>query len=119
MNLAKQYLESLLTAHKSRDNVKVINNTAANGSDYLIKPYETLVIVDNDASWTQNLFLPHVGESIGMMLTIRVVDTGGGGTIADNDDSDSDWSDLTYNADNEYAVLLNTGRGWITLATDM
>lgn len=119
MNLAKQYFESLQSAHKGLDNIKVINNTASNGDDYTIKPYETLVVVDNDGAYTQNLFLPFVGESIGMILTIRVVDTGGGGTIADHDDSDSDWSDLTYNADNEYAVLLNTGRGWISLATDM
>lgn len=117
--LSKQYLESLLTAAKSRSNVKYINNTAANGTTYRIKPYETLVIVDNDSSYTQSLYLPYVGESAGMILTIVFPDYGGGGTVADNDDSLSDWSDLTNNADNEYCVLYNDGRGWKVLVTDM
>jgi hypothetical protein len=117
--LSKQLLESLQTAAKENANVKVINNTASNGDDYTIKPFETLVIVDNDASYTQNLFLPAVAESKGVTITIYVPDVGGGGTIADNDDSRSDWADLTMNADGEYAILYNTGAGWIKLASDM
>lgn len=115
----KQYAEALATAAKSKDNVKIIRNTAENGADYYIKPYEDTVIVYNSGAYTQNLFLPRVGESVGMVLSIVIPDFGGGGTIADNDDSIADWSDLTNDADNEYAILFNTGRGWISLASDM
>lgn len=117
--MSLDYLQNLQQAQKSHDHIKIINNTADNGDDYTIKPYETLVVVNNDASYTQDLFLPFVAESAGMLLTILIPDFGGGGTIADNDDSQSDWSDLTYNADDEYAVLFNTGKGWIKLASDM
>lgn len=117
--LSKQYMESLQTAMKGNDHVKVINNTASNGDDYYIKPYETVVIVDNDGSYTQDLYLPYVAESAGMILTIMVPDFGGGGTIYDNDDSQSDWSDLTMDADGEYCILFNTGKGWIKIASDM
>ena len=117
--MTKQYLESLLTGAKGNKNVKVINNTTVNGDDYHIKPYETLVIVNNTATYTQDLFLPYIGESVGMMLVIKVPDFGGGGTIYDNNDSDSDWTDLTMNADNEYAVLFNNGRSWCTILSDM
>ena len=113
------YMQNLQQAMKSNSHIKVINNTAENGDDYRIKPFETLVIIDNDGSYTQDIFLPYVAESAGMILTILVPDFGGGGTIADNDDSQSDWSDLTMNADDEYAILMNTGRGWIKLVSDM
>lgn len=119
MTMDKSYMESLQTAMKSKDHVKVINNTDSNGDDYTIKPYETLVIVNNSASYTQDLYLPYVAESKGMWLTIRVVASGGNGTIYDNDDSDADWSDLTMDNDNEYAILYNNGRGWIKIASDM
>ena len=83
----RQQLVGLQTARSNRKNVKVIRNTAANGADYTIKPYENVVVVYNSGSYTQNLFLPFVAESVGMHLTILVPDVGGGGTIADNDDS--------------------------------
>jgi hypothetical protein len=117
--LTKQLMESLQTAAKSRQNVVYLNNSAANGDDYQIKPYETLIIVTNTGSYTQNLFLPHVGESVGVTITVLVPDVGGGGTLADRDDSQADWSDLTMDGDNEYAILHNTGRGWISIASDM
>jgi len=115
----KQLMESLQVAAGNRNNVKYINNLTGDGSDYQIKPYENLVIVSNSSNYSQNLFLPHVGESVGCMITIMVPDFGGGGTIADRDDSQSDWADLTNDADNEYAVLYNDGRGWKQLLTDM
>ncbi len=117
--MTKQLMESLQVAAKGRNNVVYIRNTAENGDDYQIKPYETLIIVDNDASYTQNLFLPFVAESVGVTITILVPDFGGSSTLADRDDSVADWSDLTMNADNEYAIVFNNGRGWITLKTDM
>jgi len=117
--MTKQLMESLQTAAKSRQNVVYINNTAANGDDYQIKPYENLIIVTNSSTYTQNLFLPFVAESVGCTITIMVPDFGGGGTIADRDDSQSDWADLTNDADGEYCIVHNDGRGWKTLLTDM
>ena len=118
--LDKQYMENLQMAMKGNDHVKVITNTASNGDDYYIKPFEISVIVINSGSYTQDLFLPSVAESKGMLLTINVPDFGGGGTIYDQNDSNAtDWTDLTMNADSEYAILYNTGLGWITLKTDM
>ena len=111
-----QYLQS---ARKENAHQKVINNTSVNGDDYTIQPFETLVFVNNDASWTQDLYLPRVAESVGMTLTIVVPDVGGGGTIYDHDDSLTTWADLTMDADAEYAVIHNTGLGWVTLITDM
>jgi hypothetical protein len=117
--LSEYLMRALQTAAKEGGNKVFINNTAANGDDYYIKPYETTVIVTNSASYTQSLFLPAVGESVGVIITIIVPDVGGGGTLADQDDSQADWADLTMNADNEYAILFNTGRGWIKLVSDM
>ena len=117
--MTKYNVEALQTAMKSRANVVYINNTAANGALYHIPPYVNLVIVTNSASYTQSLRLPSVAESVGLTLTIMFPDFGGGGTVSDNDDSLSDWSDLTNNADNEYCVLFNDGRGWKVLVTDM
>jgi hypothetical protein len=117
--LSKQLMESLQTAKKSKGDVVFLNNTAANGADYYIKPYESLIFVNNDGSYTQNIFLPAVGESVGAIITIVVPDFGGGGTIADQDDSLAGWTDLTNNADDEFAVVYNDGIGWKTLVTTM
>lgn len=119
MNLTKQYLENLQTAQKGKDNIVHLNNTEETGDDYYIKPYETEIFVDNDSTYEQDIFLPFVGESVGMMITIRIVDAGGGGDICDQDDSLSDWSDLSYDADDEYAILYNDGSGWLKIASDM
>jgi len=117
--LDQAYMQNLQQAMKSNSHVKVINNTAANGDTYTIKPYETQVIVDNDSSYTQSLLLPAVAESAGMILTIAFPDYGGGGTIEDQDDSLVTWSTLTNNADGEYAVLYNDGKSWLVLVTNM
>jgi len=114
-----QYMNALQGARKGNEHVKVINNTTVAGDDYYIQPFETLIFVNNDSTYTQDLYLPRVGESVGMTLTIIVPDVGGGGTIYDNDDSLVTWADLTMNADSEYAVIHNTGQGWVTLITDM
>jgi hypothetical protein len=104
-----------------RENVTIINNTAANGDDYYISPRELVIIVDNDASYTQNIFLPKTSECrIGQIIAVLFVDYGGGGTLADQDDAAGAlWSDLTNDADNEYAILYNTGVGWVKLVSDM
>jgi len=118
--VSKYMMEALQTAMKGNQHIKIINNTDANGDDYTIKPYETCVIVDNDSTYTQNLFLPYLAEvDEGHRISIRVTDFGGGGTIADNDESEADWSDLTYDADGEYAIIEKAGRSWITVKTDM
>ncbi len=107
------------TASGNKNSTKIIRNASANGDDYYIKPFENVVIVYNSSSWTQDLFLPRVSEASGMHLHIVVPAFGGGGTIADNDDSQADWSDLTMNADNEYALLYCNGRSWLTVKSDM
>ena len=52
------------------EGVTYINNTTGNGDDYYASPNERVIIVDNDSTYTQNIFLPAVGESIGQTLTI-------------------------------------------------
>lgn len=114
--ISTQYLQSLMTAVKGKENVKVINNTSANGDDYYIKPYETTVIVNNSSSYTQDLFLPAVAESVGMLLYIAFPDAGGSNTLADQDDSYyPSWSDLTLDADGDDVLLYNTGLGWAVI----
>ncbi len=117
--MSKQLMESLLTAGKSLNNIVHLNNTAANGDDKYLAPYETLVIIDNDASYTQNVYLPPVGESRGVIITMLCPDVGGGVNIYDRDDSSQDWSDTAFDADDEYAVFFCDGKGWKTLATDI
>ena len=117
--LSRKQVANLQTSIGNRSAVKVIRNTAANGDAYHIKPYETTVVVINSASYTQSLYLPYVAETVGQTLTILFPDFGGGGVIYDNDDSFGNWSDLTNDADNEYAVLYNDGRGWTVLITDL
>ena len=114
-----QYMNALQGARKGNEHVKVINNTTVAGDDYYIQPFETLILVNNDSTYTQNLFLPRVGESVGMTLTIIFTDFGGGGTVADNNDSLNTWTDLTNDADGEFAVIHNNGLGWVTLITTM
>ena len=114
--LTVQQLTNLQTAMKGKDNVKIITNTAENGDDYYIQPYETHVIVNNTASYTQDLFLPAVGESVGMLLYIVYVDAGGTNALADQDDSlMPSWSDLQPDADGDDVLLYNSGRGWAVI----
>ena len=117
--LSKQYMEHLQTAKKGNEDTLFINNTADNGDTVTIKNFETTVIVNNDGAYTQSLLLPRVAESVGMLLNIIFVDSGGGGTVDDHDDSSPAFAALTNNADSEYAMLYNNGSGWLTLATSM
>ena len=119
MIISRQLMASLQVAAGNKANVVYLNNTAANGADRYLKPYETLVFVDNESSYTQQIYLPPVSESMGVTITIITVDTGGHTTISDRNDSGADWSDLTTDADNEYAVLFNDGQGWKVLVTDI
>lgn len=117
--LSREMIASLKTAAGNKNDVVYINNTAANGDDKYLKPYETLVIIDNDGAYTQQIYLPPVAESKGVIITIIAVDFGGGVTIDDMDDGAHDLVDLAMDADDEYVVLFNTGYGWINLATDI
>lgn len=117
--LAKQVREKLEVAIQNGANVKIIRNTAANGDDYYIPDYVDLVVIWNGGSYTQSVYLPPVAGNKGRIISIVVADYGGGGTIADQDDSLATWTDLTNNADSEFAVIFNTGVGWATLVTTM
>ena len=119
MIISRQLTAALQTAIGNKKNVVYLNNTAANGADRYIAPYETLIFVNNSASWTQQLYLPPVSESVGVIITIITPDTGGHTTISDRNDSGADWTDLVTDADNEYAVLYNDGQGWKVLVTDI
>ena len=116
--LTQYMMRAFQTAAKEKGNIKIIRNTAANGDDYYIKPYETTVLVYNSGSYTQNLFLPKIGECVGQIIYVGFPDFGGGGTLADQDDCE-EWSDLTNDADTEYGVFMNTGRTWATLISDL
>lgn len=119
MIINRQLMASLQTAASNKNNVVYINNTAANGDDYYLKPYETLVFVDNDSSYTQQIYLAPVAESIGVIVTIITTDTGGHTSIDDRNDSGADTVDLATDADNEYGVFYNDGQGWKALVTDI
>ena len=119
MIISRQLMAGLQVAEGNKANVVHLRNTAANGDDRQLKPYETLVFVHNGGSYTQQIYLPPVSESVGVTITIITVDTGGHTTISDLNDSGADWSDLVTDADNEYAVLFNDGQGWKALVTDI
>jgi len=119
MIISKQLMASLQVAAGCKKNVVYLNNTAANGADRQLKPYETLVFVTSGGSYTQQIYLPPVSESVGVTITIITPDTGGHTTISDLNDSGADWTDLVTDADNEYAVLFNDGQGWKVLVTDI
>lgn len=117
--MSKQLRQLVESAISNGQDITVIRNTAANGDDYYIGPEENTIVVYNSAAYTQNLFLPAVGLTKGKIVTILFPDFGGGGTVADQDDSLVTWADLTNDADNEYCVNYNHGLGWVTLASDM
>ena len=119
MIISRQLMAGLQVAKGNNKQVVYLNNTAANGADRYLEPYETLVFVDNDASYTQQIYLPPVSESVGVTITIITIDTGGHTTISDRNDSGADWSDQTTDADNEYGVYYNDGQGWKILVTDI
>ncbi len=109
---------SQLVAEGGNQDVVRINNTAASGDDRTLESYETLVIVDNDASYTQQIYLCPVSEGKGKLVVIEVPDTGGHVTVSDQDDS-VDWTDQVSTADDDFLVLYGTGRRWAVLAKDM
>lgn len=109
---SRQDAANKITASGNKTNVKIIRNVTVNGDDYTIKPYEKVVVVINTASYTQNLILPWVGESVGMHLHISIPDFGGGGTINDHDESSPAFSTLTYNGDGDFGHFYNNGLGW-------
>ena len=117
MSMSRQDLIAQQIAESSKRNVKVIRNTASNGADYYISAYEDAVFVYNTGSYTQDLFLPPVGETKGRKLYISFVDAGGTNKIYDNDDSYYPaWTDLTPDADADDVLLYNPdGRGWVVL----
>jgi len=117
--LSKQLRQMIETAAANGEAVTYIRNTAANGADKYIGLEESVIVVYNTGSFTQNIFLPKAGSCLGKIITIIIPDFGGGGAIADQDDSLSTWADLTNNADGEYAVVMSTGVGWVTLVTSM
>jgi len=119
MIISRQYMAALQTARGNGAHVVNLRNTAANGDDRQLKPYETLVFVHNGSSYTQQIYLPPVSESVGVTITIITPDTGGHTTISDLNDSGADWTDLVTDADNEYVVLFNDGQGWKSLVTDI
>lgn len=117
--MSKQLRQLVESAIANGQDITVIRNTTANGADYYIGPEENTIVIYNTSSYTQNVFLPAVGETKGKIVSIIVPDFGGGGTIADQDDSLTTWADLTNDADNEFAIVFNTGLGWVTLSSDM
>lgn len=91
------------------------------GQAIALKVHQTVVYItlsDATDTATFTLTLPSVAEAKGMTYTIRVLDSAGGGTIQDRDDS-LEWSDKTNDADGEYIVLYSDGRQWHVLVTDM
>ena len=105
-------------ATKHRLFLTLASDATANDSDTL-EVYETEVDVDNNnASYTMTVYLPSVAAARGRSYAIRGTDFGAGVVIADQDDS-LEWSDLTMDADGEYALLYSDGRQWHTLVTDI
>ena len=95
-------------------------STATVGTTTILKPYQTEVYVDNNnASYDVTIQLPSVADARGLTYTIRAVDYGHGVVIQNEDDSIGDWSDLTVDADGEYASLYCDGAQWHVLVTDI
>lgn len=83
---------------------------------------QTNVIVtlsDDTDNATLTITLPSVAEAKGRTFLIRVAEFSGGVTIQDRDDSIGDWTNLTADADGEYAELHCTGEQWIVVVTDI
>jgi hypothetical protein len=97
-----------------------LDSTETASLTVILKVYETEVYVDNDnATYDVTIQLPSVADARGLTYTIRAVDTGHGVIIVNQDDSIGDWTDLTTNADGEYAILYSDGRQWFVLVTDI
>lgn len=114
----RQFDAAMKTAVGNRSNVKVIRKTADGDESYYIKPYENVVVVYNTASGSGNhtLYLPKSGECPAGHRIFMVYPTANN-TNAIKDQSDSaysGWSDLQPDADNDYAIVENTAKGWVT-----
>jgi len=86
-----------------------------------LEPYQTdvqITLSDGTNTATAVVTLPSVAEAKGKRYSIRVLDFAGGVTIQDRNDS-IEWSDLTVDADGEYALLESNGIQWFVLKTDI
>ena len=61
--------------------------------------------------------LPNVEEAAGKIVSISLITDGGDLTIQDQDES-RDWSDLTLDTANDFALLYSDGRKWFKLDSE-
>jgi len=81
-------------------------------TDDTLEVFEQICLIDTDTNdGTFTCYLPPVGEAKGKFYSITQVDDGGDVTVADQDDS-YDWSDLTFDADADGALLYSDGMKW-------
>jgi|SRR3990172_3399226 len=85
---------------------------------YKMKVYDHVLILDVNGTDALVIELPSVSAAEGNIYLIRFADYGGA-SLQDEDDSIGDWSDLTPDADGEYAFLQAQGGQWVVLATDI
>ena len=61
--------------------------------------------------------LPNVEEAAGKIFSISLITDGGDLTIQDQDES-RDWTDLTLDTANDFALLYSDGRKWFKLDSE-
>ena len=77
------------------------------------------VVITTGAAVDVTITLPNVGEAMGRTFTFQLITDGGfDGVIQDQDESD-DWTDLTLDTADDYAVLYSDGRRWWVLMSDV
>lgn len=79
-----------------------------------LKVHETSLIVDTSAA-AGTVYLPHVAECAGLTYTILLRTAGNNLVIKDTPAAAAEaenWSSITLNANDEYAVLRSDGQKW-------
>ena len=96
----------------SRTTVKHLTRNSALTS-YTMLPTDRTVYVTHSGSFS--LKLPKVAQCMGQIYVIKDVARTSGNLVITDDNDDVDFSTITLNATNEYAVVLSDGLSWHTL----
>ena len=65
------------------------------------------------------LTLPAVIEATGRHYSISLITDGGFDVVVQDQDDSRDWTDLTLDTANDYALLYSDGRKWFTLDSEV
>ena len=105
--------------HEIINGGQVLNNFVHLTESATLTVNQQAVTVTTGAAVDVTVTLPIVSEAMGRTFTIQlIVDGGFDGVVQDQDESD-DWTDLTLDTADDYAVLYSDGRRWWVLASEV